>query len=1312
MALNIYSKTFQDVMQDFESLAKTDVEFLQSQELQNKFITQKGLDPEEFAQAYAEYDRAWDRGERDFRGAQIQFDDDPNLNFAEEAVGSLVRFGGRGIEELSDFLKLIPGVPDSDRSLARFLPKSWQQYVDPYHGNHIQGDIENVGAQIATFFTPGGLPVQALKGVNKLSKAQRLGKHGDRIRKVAGSKVGKLTAIGTGSALHESIINNDDIDLLEEITSSEEGIELLKRLESNPEDRYAFNLLKNFGINLGIEGGILASGGLLVKGYKAFKNSQKGNKIYRLGRKYLATRRGTDDTYLKDEIARNKTAEAAGAKADGIASSLEESVKNNDQRAFEIYKSLRGTGPLYAKNLGYEIKNNEDVVSAALRGDEDALKALSQDSRNLVGEMRLAVDDLSTYLKDNVFQGELAVGMDKNIGTYLNRSYLIFDDGAYRKKIKKAAKRFVDEEKFKYNPADKKLRDQVSEEDRVLSDAWHMIKRDFNLVNDDDVAKKLNEFVEIADKDELSAFFGIASKSDSLLGTSRATRRLNDIPKEYKALWGEVKSPYANYVNTYRKLSVMKAEHQFMSEMVPRLEANMLAKSKSSLTKEEEKSWKSIQELANDRAAIVFGMRADKKITRELQDKIDALDKKNYDASVYDAKEFKEGRITEEELSQNLRARTQEMENLKASSLRPLDELLPQSKDMYISPEYADAISEFGKGDLEGWAGSALKAWGTAKGISQTTKTVYNPATHARNTIGNMFLLAANGMNPFGGKGVLGKAAKQTLSRISGKTNKEMGEQLAEMIEFGIADSSVTLGLIKQNLKRMQNPDDTQMISGLASNKIARTYEGEDYLFKVMHYEKTLDYLKKAYPDMKLGEVKQMAAQRTRDLMPNYQLVPKAFKNLRYSPIGDFVAFPAEMARVTKNLIKYTLDDVFSDNKVLQRAAYKRMAGLSTVAIMPDMMENMSASVYGITPEQQEAIKQTDVPFYLGSPKLFQSGIKQNKRGGKEVDVIRMGPSDPFDSIKVASKLLHETFLTATEVPDQDKRSILSKKGALAALDRTVSPFVGTSMLTDMLLSLDNNPDMASSFPNTAMGDFARHMTNVFGLPTAVGTSASRIASAFEPGFVTFVKRRQDYEKALETEKRLSGDTGEAYNQYMSPMNFEFFPELIGHGTRPLDLTGSFYRNVGKHLKEQDKIDTNYLSELRRRNQSPEDYIQLINNFSDIQEDRKKEGVKARATMEYYSDLGFDINDMANGMTMLGNRASLKEFLNSDEFGRLEDLMFNRYTPTKLSDSFIEDFLRETNNNYDLLELFYKQRNNFLGEKIEDHDREAKKLYR
>ena len=314
--------------------------------------------------------------------------------------------------------------------------------------------------------------------------------------------------------------------------------------------------------------------------------------------------------------------------------------------------------------------------------------------------MRSAVDDLSIYLKDNVFQGELAAGIDKNIGAYLNRSYLIFDDGAYRKKLKKAAKNFVDKEKFKYNPGDKALRNKLSEQDRVFADAWHFIKKDFNLVNDEQVAEKFNEFVDIADKDELAAFFGMATKGDSLLGTSRATRKLKNIPKEYRALWGEVKSPYANYVSTYKKLSIMKAEHQFMSDMVPRLEANMLAKKASDLTAKERKEWKSIQDLANDRAAIVFGMRADKKITKALQDKIDALDKKNYEAELFDADAYKEGRISRQQFDENARARRQEMENLKASSLRPLDELLPQSKDMYIAPEYADAIAEFGKDDV------------------------------------------------------------------------------------------------------------------------------------------------------------------------------------------------------------------------------------------------------------------------------------------------------------------------------------------------------------------------------------------------------------------------------------------------------------------------------------------------------------------------------------------------------------------------------------------------------------------------------------
>ena len=68
-------------------------------------------------------------------------------------------------------------------------------------------------------------------------------------------------------------------------------------------------------------------------------------------------------------------------------------------------------------------------------------------------------------------------------------------------------------------------------------------------------------------------------------------------------------------------------------------------------------------------------------------------------------------------------------------------------------------------------------------------------------------------------------------------------------------------------------------------------------------------------PDIPERELEELAAARTRDLMPNYALVPKAVKFLRRSPLSDFAAWPAEITRVSKNLLKYTWDD-WSGNTV------------------------------------------------------------------------------------------------------------------------------------------------------------------------------------------------------------------------------------------------------------------------------------------------------------------------------------------------------------------------------------------------------------
>ena len=164
-----------------------------------------------------------------------------------------------------------------------------------------------------------------------------------------------------------------------------------------------------------------------------------------------------------------------------------------------------------------------------------------------------------------------------------------------------------------------------------------------------------------------------------------------------------------------------------------------------------------------------------------------------------------------------------------------------------------------------------------------------------------------------------------------------------------------------------------------------------------MHFEKTKDYLKKAFPNKNISEIESLAASRTRDLMPNYALVPKYFKQLRGFPVGDFLSFPAEMVRISKNLIKYTLDDLSSGNFELTKQGAKRLAGLTTVGISGDYLKNKSMMLMNINKDQDEAINNT-IPYYEQDySRIYLSPIQKRKDGSVVVDYVNLGPVDPFE---------------------------------------------------------------------------------------------------------------------------------------------------------------------------------------------------------------------------------------------------------------------------------------------------------------------------
>lgn len=316
---------------------------------------------------------------------------------------------------------------------------------------------------------------------------------------------------------------------------------------------------------------------------------------------------------------------------------------------------------------------------------------------------------------------------------------------------------------------------------------------------------------------------------ESTGSTSRATRRRKDIPPEIRALWGEVKDPFKNFQNTLEKLSVFKAEYEYLDGIRRHLDANDLSRAgvqgvgRRVVSPEPEAGLKSLGEAGEERLSrIISGVNSG-----AFKNPLEGLyANKNYQKMVKDA----------------------------------LDQ------DGFFGANPNSVVRTFLKG----------------KSISQLSKTVGNPATHFRNMMGNTVLMAANGM-VVGGKGFK-EAADAVGSKFRNVSSKELADNVAKYQELGIIDSGVTANIIRQvasdAFKLQPNGLGQKILNRTGGDKLFKLYQAEDDYFKVIHFEKTKNYLKKALPDISANELDRLAAQRTRDLMPNYNLVPRGFKNL------------------------------------------------------------------------------------------------------------------------------------------------------------------------------------------------------------------------------------------------------------------------------------------------------------------------------------------------------------------------------------------------------------------------------------------------
>lgn len=511
-----------------------------------------------------------------------------------------------------------------------------------------------------------------------------------------------------------------------------------------------------------------------------------------------------------------------------------------------------------------------------------------------------------------------------------------------------------------------------------------------------------------------------------------------------------------------------------------------------------------------------------------------------------------------------------------------------------------------------------MKAFLAGKGISQSLKTIYSPITWGRNIMGNGFFMLGNGM----GLSRLGDGFRRAGTNFLNKNSREQAERYALYVKHGLVNSGLNVNQIKRNMTEAVKDTDNWLANGFdkAANmpfnkKMVDFYQAQDDMFKIAHFEETLHQLKqsKAFKGLSEEEIIREAAQRTRDMMPNYKLVPKFVKNIGGSVVGDFVSFPAEVMRVSKNLAKYTYKDLVSGDPTLQAMAAKRLAGMTAVGMAGDMASDFSRNMAGITDEQEDAINNRVPSWEYNQDRIYLSGIKNDRNNHKTVDYLNLGPIDPFAYLKVMSKGVHAAILAGMDenTANQHWDKILGK-----TFVTTLEPFLAPSMITE-----------------TIMDTVAKVKEDGVSYETALDPAVQ----LFTPGFVSQIQKQLAY---VDSKKKQDVYGQDPYKKgYASYYDGEIdVPASLGLKRQRLDLTAGVPFALDPLVNEVKGLPT----EMTRSISDPSitDPNEVYDTYKRLQKKKLNTMEQLRFMLKDYKALFGDgyLDELGYGLSRMGSR--------------------------------------------------------------------------
>lgn len=355
------------------------------------------------------------------------------------------------------------------------------------------------------------------------------------------------------------------------------------------------------------------------------------------------------------------------------------------------------------------------------------------------------------------------------------------------------------------------------------------------------------------------------------------------------------------------------------------------------------------------------------------------------------------------------------------------------------------------------------------KATSQFAKTILSPITHARNFFSAATFQTANGIW-FENPKVLAAAWRDAFGSVQPQTfttNNPVAQNFyRRLLQLRVVNSNVRMGDISGLMK------DINYGSRITTDRVAKMmlqpnwfrkfakwsqdmYVMEDDFWKISNWIMERYRYKGAYAKaFEKGLIKKMpgrneldeiAANITRNTVPNYEYVPQFIRSLRRMPLGNFVSFPAEILRTATGIVQQGIREV--NDPILRTIGMKRLAGFAaTTAVLPAATVELFKTIYDFTEDELMALKRF-LPKWSKNSTILP--MRDDEGNLKYIDFSH---GFAYDTITRPV----QTILNKVAAGETDEEGLTESfiKGLAVATKELGEPFISESIWTEAFLDL------------------------------------------------------------------------------------------------------------------------------------------------------------------------------------------------------------------------------------------------------------------